>query len=235
MSEAYVQKAFTNLITNALGIRRALRFKVRRRLNPINLRPGPALDALALEYFQCRLSAAHGYVEYGSGGSTLLAAAQGLPFVSIESDAAFADAVRRSIMALTDSQEIARRVRHINIGMTHEWGEPVFTGPSKRRYQLWRRYCWAPWVEPPVGEPDLVFVDGRFRVACTVATLLALGSDREYEILVDDYSDRPHYRVLAEIAQIRQIVDRMAILTYRHGTSAQDLIQILRQYETDWR
>jgi hypothetical protein len=234
MSEG-VQKALKNFITAAQGIRRAARFKIWRRLNPIRLRPVPALDAHALEYFRCRLSAAHGYVEYGSGGSTLLAAVQGLPFVSIESDAAFAVAVRRSIMGSTDSQELARRVRHINIGITREWGEPVFTAPSKRRYQRWRRYVWAPWVECPVIQPDLVLVDGRFRVACTVATLLVLGSDREYEILVDDYSDRPHYGVLAEIAQIRQIVDRMAILTYRHGTTAHDLRQVLRHYETDWR
>ncbi len=103
---------------------------------------------------------------------------------------------------------------YCDIGPTREWGHPQDS-------THWRRfpdYAVLPWRY--VGEnglhPELVLIDGRFRVACMLATCVSIRS--EVEILVDDYGNRPNYHVVEEIMRPIQIVDeRMAIFRAEPG------------------
>ena len=45
--------------------------------------------------------------------------------------------------------------------------------------------------------PDVILIDGRFRVACVLESLINLG-DHECIFMIDDYSDRLDYHILEE-------------------------------------
>tara|TARA_Y100000817_G_scaffold313176_1_gene308691 strand:- start:1185 stop:1883 length:699 start_codon:yes stop_codon:yes gene_type:complete len=57
-------------------------------------------------------------------------------------------------------------------------------------------------------KPDVVLIDGRFRVACFLNSLL--NADPNTIILFDDYINRPHYHIVEEFLKPTQSCGRQA-------------------------
>jgi protein O-GlcNAc transferase len=126
--------------------------------------------------WQSILLTAARYLEWGSGGSTVVAAwqslrsdAPGITVDAIESSESYIRTLRERHPVLTRAEEAWRlRIHSIHIGPTVEWGMPAGWDRHKWgvKQQLARRYVEA------VGTNrccfDLVLVDGRFRVACAL-------------------------------------------------------------------
>ena len=147
------------------------------------------------------------FLEYGSGGSTRLAAAIGVPhIVSVESDRAFAAAVEAAVTAADSKSQC--KVIHADIGRTKGWGYPTgFEG-----FQRWPNYALAPWdfVRANHLSPDFILIDGRFRVSCFLASLLEARPGTH--ILFDDYGDRvPRYGHVERFLKPAEQIDRSAI------------------------
>lgn len=142
-------------------------------------------------------------LEYGSGGSTVLAASMpGKYVISVESDRDWAiDLQQRIDQAALPSPAV---VWHVDIGATGRWGRPV----DDVGWQKYHHYPVSIWSEPFFRHPDLVLIDGRFRAACLVA--VALRITRPVTVLFDDYVPRPSYHVVERLAQPARIVGRMA-------------------------
>ena len=142
-------------------------------------------------------------LEYGSGGSTVMAAEMSDKRVfSVESDAIWAAGVQ----AWLDGAGLAAAVNlHVvDIGPTGEWGAPVGD-------EGWRRYHHYPlsvWDRADFRHPDVVLIDGRFRAACLMATLLRI--TRPVTALFDDYKDRKFYHPVEAFARPVAMVGRMA-------------------------
>jgi hypothetical protein len=156
--------------------------------------PGaPYFDELSTERFEQRLASARSYLEFGSGGSTVLADKHGIPAVSVESDRYYA-AVVHSLL----SPQTKVTLLNVAIGITRQWGHPIFRSPTKARLARWRKYSSAPFSTIAAAEvfPDFVLVDGRFRRACVLETTReALLAGVSVTIMFDDYylADRGHY------------------------------------------
>lgn len=143
-------------------------------------------------------------LEYGSGGSTLLAAEQpGKLVFSVESDRSWAIRLQHEI----DKRELpsAATVYHVDIGPTGDWGRPV-NGESWMRFH---KYPMAIWEEPFFRQPDVVLVDGRFRPACFMAA--AICSNRPVTVLFDDYIKRKAYHCVEDFVKPSKRVGRMAL------------------------
>jgi hypothetical protein len=165
--------------------------------------PGrPLLDDKSGAWLAERLKSTKLFLEFGSGGSTVLANRLGIPSVAVESDRFYAATVRKAL----PSPEKARIVTP-RMGITGEWGMPVL---GKERKGL--RYVNAPFDQLRESFPDLIFVDGRYRVACVLeCARQAAQAHRTATVLVDDYEYRPHYHVLEEHLGEPQHVGRDAI------------------------
>lgn len=146
-------------------------------------------------------------LEYGSGGSTVLAAELGKPVVSVESDKAWADRLSAHLAGITDKAA----VHHVDIGPTKDWGRPRDSSGAAR-YHL---YALSVWDREDLGEPDLVLIDGRFRAACLAAVLLR--AKRPTTVLFDDYAPRPYYHGVEKLALKEEMVGRMARFTVTPG------------------
>jgi|LakMenE18May11ns_1017448.scaffolds.fasta_scaffold9924938_3 hypothetical protein len=57
--------------------------------------------------------------------------------------------------------------------------------------------------------PDVVLIDGRFRVACFLASVLS--ATKFTQIFFDDYVDRDYYHVVEEIMKPMRFCGRQAI------------------------
>ena len=149
------------------------------------------------------LAGAKHYLEYGSGDSTRLAARTPTlsSITSVESDPAF---VSRELAGDPDIQSASQsgrlRFLMVDIGPTESWGHPL----DRSKAHLWPNYALGPYLHGYL--PDLVFIDGRFCVACGLVAALQAP---EGTILIHDYPERPEYHVLE---QFWKIEDRVAKL-----------------------
>jgi hypothetical protein len=216
------------------------------RMHRVEVPPQPHFDEASSAYFREQLATARNYLEYGSGGSTLLAARQAQIVVSVDSDAHFLAAVRRKLAAEMGNRISAEqgsgsrgarpKLIHVNIGFTEEWGMPAFTQPTRQRVRRWRNYPTAPWryFRSIAQRPDLILIDGRFRVACTLESLLNSPPGSDLRILLDDYVSRPHYHVIERFADV-QTVGRMAIVCPKRDLDLVAARQLFNEYCRDPR
>lgn len=145
------------------------------------------------------------YLEYGSGGSTVLALDLGVPsIISVESDRDWLQAVRRKLASRGRLDH--HHLLHVDIGPTKSLGYPV-SDEAMRKFQA---YPLTPWefCDARSLAPEVVLIDGRFRVACFLATVLFARPG--CRILFDDYQDRPFYHVVRGFAEVGPTFGRMA-------------------------
>jgi len=187
---------------------------------------GPHFEPESTPYFLERLAQAREYLEYGSGGSTVEAARLNKTFTSVESDAAFLEAVQQKI-----GRPRSGRFIHVDIGKTTEWGIPKFQRWTPWRRLRWSRYAKAPWHDGI--KPDLILVDGRFRVHCALYTINQLRG-RDFEILLDDYTNRDFYSEVESFAELQFCKGRMASFLPKKFDQ-DDMNRALRRYSIDFR
>ena len=165
--------------------------------------PQLTLPPAEAEWLRAAYAKSDVIVEYGCGGSTVIAAeTPGRAVFSVESDRAWS-----ARMADYFAAHPPRRAVHlhpVDIGVTGKWGKP-------RNDSGWRKYHRYPisvWDRPDFIAPDLVLIDGRFRAACFVTTMLRI--ERPTTVMIDDYADRERLHVVEDYAKPVEIRGRMA-------------------------
>lgn len=166
---------------------------------PVLTFPDEVIDFVRDEYTRARV-----ILEYGSGGSTFLAASMpGKTIVSVESDPAWAQ--RMQDIAAARPQPSPPTVIHADIGPVMAWAR----APDNRELDRFRGYWQTVWDDWSGAAPDLVLIDGRFRAACYMATWLA--TPGPVRVLFDDYEKRPQYHVIERLGPPVKRVGRMAV------------------------
>jgi len=175
-------------------------------------------------------------LEFGMGGSTLLAAESGIRrIVSVDSDQAWVRKIEERIASKRPAVDI--ELIHCDIGRTGEWGVPL----DREQIMNWPQYCAQPWQRfLSLNEtPDLIYVDGRFRVACVLYSLLNLHRRRFFgknaRIMIHDFSDRPHYGKIMEFASTVARANTLVVVEQRPGISRSRLLQDLLSFQFDVR
>ena len=145
-------------------------------------------------------------LEYGTGGSTLVAAQSATTAVfGVESDHAWFLNMEKWF---TDNPpKIPVHLHYGNIGPTGKWGVPK----AKANAPRWPGYALAVWDRADFAHPDVVLVDGRFRLACMLTTLFRI--TRPVRLLCDDYLSRAAYHPFELLVGRPEMTGRMAAFT----------------------
>lgn len=147
-------------------------------------------------------------VEFGSGGSTLLAVrSPSLRRIwSVESDPAWIARLQAQPEVVAAEQAGRLQLQHADIGRTGDHGAPLDDAAEA----TWPAYHESVWNDPATSGVDLVLVDGRFRVACAMA---ALASCQPHTILLfHDFWNRPAYHPVLAFTDWLGSCDSLAIL-----------------------
>tara|TARA_B100000963_G_C22510834_1_gene618278 strand:+ start:257 stop:886 length:630 start_codon:yes stop_codon:yes gene_type:complete len=152
-------------------------------------------------FFSDLLKKSFFYFEFGSGSSSILAKKLGKKFISIECD--------KNFFNFMVKKKNIKNINFASIGPTLEYSYPLYISKNKAKNYISS-------IDKHFktnNVPDLILVDGRFRVACCLNLLNFLEkiNQKKTVILLDDYSKRSHYRILKSFFLIKE-VGRMAIL-----------------------
>ncbi len=142
-------------------------------------------------------------LEYGSGGSTVMASEMpDKTIFAVESSRVWTKMMRNWFEeAQPPSMPF---MQHINIGPTGKWGTPKTT-KGFQRYHLYPLWIWD--IEE-FKHPDVILVDGRFRVACALTAMLRC--TKKTTLLFDDYEGRRGYHRIEEFLEKKEVVGNMA-------------------------
>jgi len=154
------------------------------------------------------------YLEYGMGKSSILANKyinNGYIY-SVESDKHYLNACTEYIQEQKYKNNNFISI-HADIGLTTDYGYPLF-GYKKRHFGFgfgrnkakWSVYSKCGWNELIKERklPDLIFIDGRFRVACVLQSLINLPEGSDCILVLDDYRD--HYKVIEPFINIDRLI-----------------------------
>ncbi|WP_162914200.1 hypothetical protein [Taklimakanibacter lacteus] len=181
-----------------------------------------------LRTFSSFLSCSRRYVEFGSGGSTVLAAGH----------------VAQSVIAFDSSREWLDRVANacregrtrltpelvfLDIGELGDWGFPKDESARAR----WPLYHSSMWSEPRYSAGDLYLIDGRFRVACFTQVLLH--ADDRALVAIHDYALRPHYHRVAALAREIIRVKDLSVFIRRADFNRKTALDLLDDHAYDPR
>ena len=165
-------------------------------------RPVVTLPDIEAEALAAALRKADVVLEYGSGGSTVMAAELGKTVISVESDAEWLTGMRDWFDRHPPKADVV--LHHADIGPTGKWGMPT----GQKSFRKFPGYALEIWDHPRFRHPDLVLIDGRFRPSCLLATALRIA--RPVKVLFDDYVDRSAYHAIESMFRPVTLHGRMA-------------------------
>lgn len=161
----------------------------------------PAAEAAALRDAYAQAGC---ILEYGTGGSTMLAAElSGKTVLSVESDPELARQMRDWIAALDSENGSNINILHVDIGVTREWGHPV----DDSAWARYPRYALSVWARADCT-PDVVLVNGRFRQGCALVSSFL--SQKPFVLLFDNYAQRAFYHKVEAFLGQPEMIGRMA-------------------------
>ncbi|MCA8411568.1 class I SAM-dependent methyltransferase [Burkholderia multivorans] len=183
----------------------------------------PLMDDEGLATFKMHLNGTRTYLEYGCGGSTVLAAKAGVKHIfGVDTARDWIEAVREN----TKGFDAQINLSHCDVGELKDWGFPV----DDSRVKDFHRYAVLPWeaAEKAGRVPDLVLIDGRFRVASFLYSLLS--APPGMTILFDDYTNRPQYHVVEQFCKRTESCGRMGVFEVSDGYRLTHLARTLSRY-----
>lgn len=166
------------------------------------------------------LDNATNYFEFGSGGSTYQASMRPniQRIVTVESDKVWLDKLKKTIPESVQREKITFIHNEMD-ARPNDWGNP---GPKATPEQK-KAYSQHILIQPNRDMSWLVFIDGRFRVACCLKAHVLENAI----IIFDDFLDRPQYHVVLNYFDVVESTadKRMVVLKRKNVPVPPELIE----------
>lgn len=168
------------------------------------------------ELFKRLAADARTYFEYGCGASTRWVLANTKASIrAVDTHKDWIAHVREGIDDTTQQQRLD--LHHVDLGELGKWGRPV-SYVGRNAFPDYTDWLWQ-------GDraPDLVLIDGRFRVCCFLSSLKYAAAGTK--ILFDDYVNRRYYHVVEAFVDRQETCGRQALFL-APGSEALDMAKL---------
>jgi len=172
------------------------------------------------------LNKAVNYLEWGAGDSTLYASElKNIKRIySVESSQEYIDQfllIEPKIQSALKSQKLTFIVT--DIGKTKRWGYPR----TKEKKHLWPNYSLCPFIQDK--NLDLILIDGRFRVACALSSLLNI--KESCTVLIHDFWNRKELYLLLKYYNVIEKADNLVVLRRKRIKNPKKIQKLIKRYQ----
>ena len=188
----------------------------------------PFMSKKQINTFKKYLLKCNSYFEFGSGGSTFFAIDNNVKLIeSVESDK---DWYNNLIKEDSIRNKITNNTIKINFidlnSKPNNWGYP-----SKNTKDSWHLYYES--ILNNSFSPDLILIDGRFRVECVLMSILYIVNNNKYDtiILFDDYFKYSRYHVISTFINLLERSDKMAVFKIKTNINNNHLENLISKYK----
>jgi len=158
------------------------------------------------------------YGEYGVGNSTTWVYQNtNAKILAVDTSKKWIDIVKSKINELDRIQ-----IDWIDLGELGDWGTPI----SYKKRAFIRNYLESIWIKN--NKPELILIDGRFRVACFLYSLLKAMPNSK--IIFDDYKKIPHYQVVEEFIKPTEIHGNQALFIVPENLSVDKIEKTISEF-----
>ena len=177
------------------------------------------------------ISQSKNYLEFGLGGSSLRALLKSKAKIfSVESSSAWIDHMRKYLV-LRYYEKKRLYIFSVDIGPTGEWGYPK----SDQCKSLYENYSSKVFGVVDHQLIDLVLIDGRFRVACTLKSIISLCGNKDVKFAIHDFWNRDHYHVVLKYLDVLEKTDTLGVFSIKEGVDLQAVEADYHGYKLDPR
>ena len=175
--------------------------------------------------FDKRVKNSRFYLEFGMGGSTfrVLQKSQAIVYTI--------DSSTEWISLMREYRQISRMEKkgrlflfHVDIGPTRVWGRPV----DDQHKEKFPDYSSQIFKLIDKSKVDTILIDGRFRVACALKTILECYQNKNLQIIIHDFWNREDYHVLLKYFDSIDKVDSLGVFKIKSNI---DLNKITEEYD----
>jgi hypothetical protein len=185
----------------------------------------PWMSEAELTLFSSAIDGKQCAVEYGVGGSTVCLANAGISrIVSVDSDLVWVRKLAEHELLEPYVSSGTLTIHHADIGPTIEWGHPR----DVSKITEWPNYWREPWRWIDSEIVDLVYIDGRFRVACALNSILQ--GNRNMTMVIHDFWSRSHYHLLLKHLNSACRADTLGVFFVRASVDLRDVAMDLTRY-----
>ena len=178
-------------------------------------------------FFTLLLKKSKKYLEFGMGGSTLLAymTPNIKKIISIDSDYNWIQNIK-NFKNLKNEEGKRIILNYINVGKVTNWGFPKIKNSNISNYskQIFQKF---------ENDYDFVFIDGIARVACALQIILNCKSD--IKILIHDFNNWPYYHILYKYLDIIYAIDTFALFSIKDDIDIEEIKKDYEIYKLDIR
>ncbi len=168
--------------------------------------------------FKTLVSKADIYGEYGVGQSTSwVFKNSSANILSVDTSKEWIEKVKSNL----DSSD-RLKLEWIDLGELGDWGRPVNYSKRENIY----KYIESIWGRDE--SPELVLIDGRFRVCCFLYSLIKGNSGTK--IIFDDYTNRPYYHVIEEFISPVDICGRQALFIIPDEINLEEIEKTMKKF-----
>ena len=165
------------------------------------------------------------HIEFGAGGSSFLALLYSDAVVySVESNKNWIDYIQSWKFIRDKERENKISFNVIDIGQTGDWGYPV-NNSNETDYP---KYSLSIFEKLKDTHVDTIFIDGRFRVACALASILYCPYAK---ILMHDYTIRKEYHVIEEFLDICEVADTLTVFSLKKNFNQLRVKELYEKYK----
>jgi hypothetical protein len=175
--------------------------------------------------FDKHINDSRNYLEFGMGGSTFHVLLHSKATIySVDSSSDWINAMREySLVRNMEKKRLS--LFYVDTGPSvRGWGYPD-AGNAK---ELFPKYSAGIFSQIDKKVIDTVLVDGRFRVACTLQTILNCNGNERLKIMIHDFWDRKEYHIVLKYLDEIGRADRLGVFTIKKQI---DLNAIEADYE----
>ena len=175
-------------------------------------------------FFSLILTKCKKYLEFGVGGSTLLAyTTENIKkIISVDSDINWINEIKKFKNIKNDDNK-KLIFEYINIGEVTNFGYPKIKTEKIFNYsnKVFKKYK---------NDYDLVFIDGRFRVACTLQVIL--NCKKDIKILIHDFNDRPFYHILYKYLDVIYSINNLVLFSIKERININEVNKNYEKYKS---
>ena len=168
------------------------------------------------------------HLEFGLGGSTIFSLIETRAEIhSVDTNKEWMNFMKKYRIVKNNLNK-RLHIHYINIGPTKSWGFPV-DEQYKNKFPDFSSQIFKEIGN--LNSIDSVLIDGRFRIACALQTILKCSQNKNFKILFHDYSIRQEYKIIEKFLEIIDFEKSLYVFKIKENFDREEVKELYEKYK----